>query len=167
MARRNYKMEDKKGYVGVELAKEADKCVSLGDEGPEIEIVEVEPAPANDHERMNAFEQRLNQMALSLDSLFHMLKKIREIVEGKKDSAVNQKLETLKSKNEIPEGTTLTGITKGMPYYLEVKDGGFFVGIQKYDTLSAAAEGVSGVRRSGWTFWKLPNGRTVKDVFKG
>ena len=92
--------------------------------------------------------------------------KIREIVEDKKDSAVNQKLEKIKSENKIPEGTTLTGVTKGIPYYLEVKDGGFSVGVRRYDTLSAAAEGVSGVRRSGWAFWKLPDGKTVKDVFK-
>lgn len=155
-----------KVYVEPHIVKDGDRCVALGEEGPEGEAAEVGLPPANDHERLEALEQQLNQIVLSLDSLFRMLKKIREIVEGKKDSAVNEKIKQVKSQNKIPEGTVLNGVTRGVPYYLEVKDGSFFVGITKYETLSAAAEGVSGVRRSGWKFWKLPDGRTVKEVFK-
>lgn len=144
----------------------ADRCVALGEEGPEMEVVEVGLPPANDHERINALEQRLNQIALSLDGLYKILNRIRAKIEGESDKDIMQKIERVKSQNKIPEGTVLAGVTRGMPYYLEVKDGSFFVGITKYETLSAAAMGVSGVRRSGWTFWKLPDGRTVKEVFK-
>lgn len=158
---------DPKNYVGTELVKESDRCVALGDEGPEVEVAEVEQPPANDHERMNVLEQRINQLALAIDSIHSILKKMRDRVEGKKNFAINQKIEKVKSENKIPEGTVLTGVTKGVPYYLEVKNGGFYVGVCKFDTLSAAAEEVSGTRRSGWTFWKLPDGRTVKEVFKG
>jgi len=156
-----------KVYVEPHIVKDADRCVALGEEGPEAEAAEVGLPPANDHERIEALEQQLNQITLSLDSLFRTLKKIREVVEGKKDFAVKEKIEQVKSQNKIPEGTVLNGVTRGVPYYLEVKEGGFFVGVTKYETLSAAAEGVSKVRRSGWSFWRLPDGRTVKEVFKG
>jgi hypothetical protein len=156
-----------KVYIEPRIVKDGDRCVALGEEGPEAEVAEVGPPPANDHERMEAFEQRLNQIALSLDSLYKILNRLREVIEGKKDSDVKEKIEQVKSQNKIPEGTVLNGVTRGVPYYLEVKEGGFFVGTTKYETLSAAAEGVSKVRRSGWKFWRLPDGRTVKEVFKG
>ena len=155
-----------KVYVEPRIVKDGDRCVPLGEEGPEVEVAEIGPAPANDHERLGALEQRINQIALSLDSLYKILDRLRDIMEGNKDKDITQKIEQVKSQNKIPEGTVLNGVTRGVPYYLEVRDGSFFVGITKYKTLSAAAAGVSGVRRSGWTFWKLPDGRTVKEVFK-
>jgi len=154
-----------KVYVDMHIVKD-DRCVALGEEGPEAEVVEVVPPPANDHEKLNILEQRINQLSLSIDSIHSILKRLRDLIEGKKDGDITQKIEQVKSQHKIPEGTVLSGVTRGVPYYLEVKDGSFFVGITKYETLSAAAAGVSGVRRSGWTFWKLPDGRTVKEVFK-
>ncbi|RLI56702.1 MAG: hypothetical protein DRO87_07760, partial [Candidatus Thorarchaeota archaeon] len=53
----------------------------------------------------------------------------------------------------------------GQMYILRPTPEGFRVGDQIYKSLSAAAEAVSGVRRSGWTFWKLPDGRTAKEAF--
>ena len=43
---------------------------------------------------------------------------------------------------------------------------GYYIDNVKYYSLSAAAEAVSGVRRSGWTFWKLVDGTTVKEAFR-
>lgn len=70
------------------------------------------------------------------------------------------------TKNKIPVGTTLIGKTKDRTFFLTVMGEGYNVGITKYDSLSAAAEAVSGCRRSGWAFWKLNDGRTAKEVFK-
>jgi hypothetical protein len=68
---------------------------------------------------------------------------------------------------EIPEGTELHGKTKGVNFYCVVRNGGFYVGTTKYDSLSAAAQGVNGgTRVSGLIFWKLPDERTVKEAYK-
>jgi hypothetical protein len=49
---------------------------------------------------------------------------------------------------------------------MEVEIDGYRIGNFKYASLSAAAEVVSGVRRSGWVFWKLPSGETLKELYK-
>ena len=158
-------------FVG-EVAKDEEdiKYVALGEEGPEVEIVEVAPQPQTQEEKINLMEIRMNQLALSIDSLHSIIKKLRDRSSAKRDYAISEKIEKIKSDGKIPEGTILVGITRNVPYYCEVKDGAFYIGITRYPTLSAAATGVSGVRRSGWAFWKLSggkhNGKTVKEVFK-
>jgi hypothetical protein len=146
------------------------KSVALGEEGPEVEIVEVAPQPQTQEERINLIEIKMIQLALSIESIHSIIKKLRGRADAKRDYAISEKIEKTKSDMKIPEGTVLVGITKGISYYCEVKNGAFYIGITRYPTLSAAAAGVSGVRRSGWTFWKLSggkhNGKTVKEVFK-
>jgi len=72
------------------------------------------------------------------------------------------------NKDGIPIGTTCLGATEKSPflYYLTVKADGYTVGSQKFASLSAAAEAISFVRRSGWTFWKLVDGRTLKEAYR-
>jgi len=158
-------------FVG-KMAKneKSSKYVALGEEGPELEMVEIGPQPVTQEEKISAIEIRVNQLALSIDSLHSIIKKLRDRTEAKRDYAISEKIEKIKSDGKIPEGTVLVGITKNVPYYCEVKNGAFYIGITRYPTLSSAAEGVSGVRRRGWTFWKLSggkhNGKTVKEVFK-
>ena len=144
-------------------------CVSLGEDVAEAEVVEVIDAqPITDTEKIVALEKRVFFLTNALDSLFAMVKDIRDDTNRESDSQINNVIEAKKKENkvEVPEGTVLTGKTSGLSYFLQVRNGGFYVGITRYDSLSAAAEGVSGVRRSGWTFWKLPDGKTVKEVFK-
>ena len=71
-------------------------------------------------------------------------------------------------KSAIPIGTVLTGSSRGKNFLAVVEAvDRIKVGNTLYPSLSAAAEGVSGVRRSGWAFWKLPDdGKTVKEAFK-
>jgi hypothetical protein len=75
------------------------------------------------------------------------------------------------NKDGLPIGLMLVGTSKGVNYVLMVEEFEYsrvhmFEGQpQSYPTLSAAAGDVSGVRRSGWTFWKLEDGRTVKEAF--
>jgi len=164
----NIKREDV--FVG-EVVREPDiRYVALGEEGPEVEVVEIAPAPQTDAERIAALEKAIVQLALSLDSIFSMLKKTRDKAAVRKDFAIAENIERAKSDMKIPEGTVLIGETRGVPYYCEVKNGAFYIGVTPYPTLSAAAQGVSGVRRSGWTFWRLSggkhDGKTVKEVFK-
>lgn len=76
------------------------------------------------------------------------------------------------NKDGIPIGIMLVGTTRGVNHILMVEEFGYskvqlFEGEpESYASLSAAAEAVSGVRRSGWTFWKLEDGRTLKEAFR-
>lgn len=70
------------------------------------------------------------------------------------------------NKDGIPIGVSLVGSSeRGGIKVLTINPDGYYIGNKKFDSLSAAAEAASGVRRSGWTFWKLPDGRTVKEAF--
>lgn len=72
-----------------------------------------------------------------------------------------------RNKDGIPIGISLIGQTEYGPRILSVAKDGYFVGEIQYPSLSSAAEAVSGVvRKSGWVFWKLPNGKSLKEVYK-
>ncbi len=84
---------------------------------------------------------------------------------------------TSPNKDGLPIGLVLIGTSRGpdgvsTDYMLIVEELGYSVVHMfegqplAYQSLSAAAEAVSGVRRSGWTFWKLEDGRSVKEAFR-
>lgn len=146
------------------------KCVALGEDLAEVEVVKIiNDQPQNTDEKVVMLEARIFDLGNALDSMFTMVKALQDDRHEERNNKLAGIIEAKKKANkvEIPEGTVLTGKTKGLSYFLHVKDGGFYVGITRYDSLSAAAIGVSGVRRSGWMFWTLPDGKTVKEVFKG
>lgn len=71
------------------------------------------------------------------------------------------------NKDGIEIGSSFIGVSsKSGIFVLTVQADGYYVGETRFDSLSAAAEAVSGVRRSGWTFWKLTDGRTLKEAFR-
>jgi hypothetical protein len=72
------------------------------------------------------------------------------------------------NKDGIPIGTVCFGATEKSPflYYLTTAEDGYVIGSKKFESLSAAAEAVSMVRRSGWTFWKTLDGRTLKEAYR-
>jgi len=142
--------------------------VALGEEDLNEVAEIVEHQPHTIEEKIAALEVRQDNMVQMMDNMFALLKDIRSAVQSDHDRRVNQAIdETVKSKAmAVPEGTVLTGKSRGLSYFLQVKNGAFYVGNTRHATLSAAAEAVSGVRRSGLTFWKLDDGRTVKEVFK-
>lgn len=70
-----------------------------------------------------------------------------------------------RKRSAIPYGTPLYGSCQNGNFVCTVLEDGFYVGNMKYPSLSAAAEAVSGVRRSGWTFWKTAEGVSAKDAF--
>ncbi len=70
-----------------------------------------------------------------------------------------------KNKEGLKIGTTLRGESRGREYTLEALEEGYLCsdgGI--YDSLSGAALGVSGNRRSGWKFWKDVAGTPIGEV---
>jgi len=140
--------------------------VALGEDIEDVIEIAHEEEPVSLEDKISSIEKRIFNITSSMDSLFQMVKELRDSSKADIDKKVNEKISESKEKAEIPEGTELVGTSRGINYFCMVRSGGFFVGITKYASLSAAAEGVSGVRRSGWTFWKLPDGRTVKEAYK-
>jgi hypothetical protein len=157
-------------YIEEVKAIAAVKCVALGEDCAEDQVVEVvEDNPRTVEEKIRTLEERVYFLTNALDSVFERVKELSSTLYKEKDDNLKKVIEAKKKENkvEIPEGTILIGTTKGLSYFMHTRESGFYVGVTKYDSLSAAAEGVSGTRRSGWTFWKLPDGRTVKEAFKG
>jgi hypothetical protein len=121
----------------------------------------VEPVTVED--RLDVLEERLKAMTIA----FYSVKKIQKHKEVAAEIDEEVFGDTPKNSDGLPLNTALIGETKGTPYLLVVNDlGEYVVGYKKYPSLSAAAWDISGVRRSGWAFWKLPDGRTAKEVFK-
>jgi hypothetical protein len=145
------------------------KAVALGEDI--ADEIELEREPQTIEERLRYLEQAAKQHTLSLDSLYTIVKEIQNGREqARQIKEMDKAIEANKSDNKIPVGTRLKGITRGTPFWCVVKEDGFYVGIHRYESLSAAAQSVSGVRRSGWAFWKFEDGKnegkSVKEVYK-
>jgi len=113
----------------------------------------------SDEERINILEQQVAHMS-----------KIIAGLKGKNKKTTNAYQDPTGhvNKDGLPVGLMCYGVTSKYPFpiFLEVEEGGYLVGTTPYESLSAAAEAVSGVRRSGWAFWKLNDGTTLKEAFK-
>ncbi len=98
-------------------------------------------------------ERRVATIESKLNELIETVRKMRE----PSPPAVN--------KEGLLLGTTLRGESKGRRFTLEVIGDGYLCsdGII-YQTLSGAALGVSGNRRSGWVFWKDIHGTSIGEV---
>jgi ribonuclease HII len=112
--------------------------------------VAVSKKELSDQERINVLEQQIA----------HMQRIIQSLKTKKAPSNLN--------KDGVPIGIECWGTTENSPYMqiMTVEIDGYRIGNSKYGSLSAAAEVVSGVRRSGWVFWKLPTGETLKELYK-
>jgi hypothetical protein len=104
--------------------------------------------------------------------LEEQMKHMQRILMRMKKNAIEDPLpvpatETL-NKDGIPIGITCIGATERSHFlfYLTVEPEGYRIGSVHFASLSAAAEAASQVRRSGWTFWKLLDGRTLKEVYR-
>lgn len=119
--------------------------------------------PKTLEEQVVALRQQVEQLTAS----FHAVNSVR--VKDCRQHKVYQEfgdLITETNKDGVPVGLSLVGHSnRGGMRVLTVDAEGYRIGNQPYESLSAAAEASSGVRRSGWTFWKLPDGRSVKEVF--
>lgn len=117
-------------------------------------------------------KEELYDMRLKLESITAMFYELRKkFGKPKEDSKIDGDVQDngIYNKDGVPLNSSFVGFTKKSvyPYVLVVdKNGNYKVGDKSFKSLSASAEFVSGVRRSGWTFWKLFDGRTMKDVYK-
>ena len=120
----------------------------------------VDPANLSPEERIFLLEEQMRHMQRMIIRM-----KKQHIVSNDPDAPLPV---PNPNKDGIPVGTVCFGATEKSPflYYLTVESDGYIVGSHKFESLSAAAETVSLVRRSGWTFWKLLDGRTLKDAYR-
>ncbi len=91
------------------------------------------------------------------------------VMNGEKpeESSINAYDGLPKNRDGVPVGISLLGQSKNGPRILYVAEDGYYLGPDRFQSLSAAAETVSGiVRKSGWVFWKLPNGKSIKEVYR-
>lgn len=104
------------------------------------------PAPQDALERrVILLEQQLEDMARKL--------------EDKQENKV-----TL-NKDNLPIGMVLKGESKGETHKLEILEEGYLCSSgEVVATLSAAAEEVSGNRRSGWAFWTDGRGTPIGEI---
>ncbi len=102
----------------------------------------------------------------------------RQLVE-KRVAAIESKLDALidtvrtlqepghpaENKEGLQVGITLRGESKGNRFTLEVIEDGYLCSNGDiYQSLSGAALGVSGNRRSGWVFWKDIHGTSIGEL---
>jgi hypothetical protein len=72
---------------------------------------------------------------------------------------------TTTNKEGLPVDTILRGVSKGVTHTLEVWEEGYLCSDGTvYPSLSAAALGVSGNRRSGWMFWTDVEGTPIGEI---
>jgi len=119
--------------------------------------------PQTTEERLAAIEKWLVELTTVFNNVNSTrLKDKRTLERHNKQVAVGDL-----NKDGIEIGSSFIGTSsKSGIFVLTVNADGYYVGETCFESLSAAAEAVSGVRRSGWTFWKLTDGRTLKEAFR-
>lgn len=111
-------------------------------------------------------EDRLSALENMLVSILEITNKNAPTVE-KPDNNLNAYVGMPRNRDGLPLNISLIGSTKFGPRILYVSEDGYYLGNDLYASLSAAAEAASGIiRKSGWVFWKLPDGKSIKDAFK-
>ena len=133
---------------------------ALGSVGSVDTCLAIDPENLNPDERIYLLEQQM----LHMQRIIIRLRKQQGSAPAAKPALPSANV----NKDGVPIGTICYGVTEKSAFlnYLTVEEEGYVVGSKLFQSLSAAAEAVSFVRRSGWTFWKLLDGRTLKEAFK-
>ena len=130
------------------------KKIALGDHTEKVGTGIVS-RPADIHE----------QVAVLKDQVEIMTRAIRFITESRMNDRSCQVAHNM-NMDGIPIGISLVGISTGEDVHvLVVADDGYYTNQLRFDSLSAAAEAVDSDAKDGWTFWRLSDGRTVKEAF--
>lgn len=137
------------------------KKIALGTAHQIDEGIGVSEVPQSLEERVAALENQIFELVKSLNEFS------RTRLKDKREQERFDQMGDGLNQDGIPIGISLFGSTTkfgGVEKYLTVREDGYYLGSKKCTSLSAAAEEVSGVRRSGLVFWKFPDGRTVKET---
>lgn len=144
------------------------KYIPLGTASPaksKGSMLSVSPGKLDDRTRIKILEEQVKAMSIVIAALKKKLKQQHNAYDNCVAAAEGG--ENI-NKDGIPIGTLCIGTTEKslFPCYLTVRKDHYTVGSVKFASLSAAAEAVSSVRRSGWTFWRLTDGTTLKEAYK-
>lgn len=139
------------------------KMIPLG-ESSKAKVVNEEPQE-NIDDRIAHIESTVADLRAMLVHMFHVIKDNPQKVE--ENDQPEQQKELHINKDGLPIGGVLIGIVESIPIALHIYRDYYLVGNNKYETLSSAAQAVSGNRRNGWDFWKTPSGQSVKEVYRG
>lgn len=157
-----------KGFPGrtFESLEEYKKAKAERDAGPTAEAQPVnqsaKSAPAQLTAHILPAPKELLEARLA--SLEHQVSKIGAILRTLVVSH-KQKTPTPRNREGLPIGCVLNGESKGQNFTLEVLVDGYLCSNGSiYPSLSNAAYGVSGNRRSGWLFWRNVEGRPIGEV---
>ena len=123
------------------------KEAALGTIFEERRTVGITAQPVTIEERLETLTRRVDELTKSFNAMHSSVVKNSRIPAN------------------IPPGTLLFGKNGKKESILVVTETGFFIGQTRYNSLSAAAKIVSGIRRSGWAFWKTADGKTAKEAF--
>jgi hypothetical protein len=98
-------------------------------------------------------ERRITEIEVKVEGLIEQVR------------VLSEPIPPAKNKEGLQVGTTLCGESKGNRFTLEVIEDGYLCSNGDiYDSLSGAALGVSGNRRSGWVFWKDIHGTPIGEI---
>ncbi len=118
-------------------------------------------------------EAELKRNSTRLNDIESELRRLGSKMEEMLSSIYSSIKVLLINKDGIPYTTKLKGISTvkgefpdGKDFELLVTTEGYEVGGQCFNSLSAAAEGVSKNRRNGWEWWKTEDGKTVGEAFR-
>jgi len=132
--------------------------VPLGKAAPAAKKAVETAVPKSVDEKLAAMQYQIDQLAMALNATTRAGLKRQPAVKA-------SPVKTTKNKDGVEIGMSLLGYSKrGGIHVLTVCPDGYYIGTLRYRSLSAAAEAASGVRRSGWTYWSYPDGRTVKET---
>lgn len=110
--------------------------------------------------------QTLNERILNLEKRIADLTAVFNEINNVRLKSKRQEEEYNDIYNSIPKGTRLLGkLVDGVTYFMITDTNGYFVGTQKYDSLSLAASEINKKPINGDTFWTLTDGRTVKEAY--
>ena len=132
--------------------------IALGAGAP-TSIAEI-TAPETLIEQVAALQHQLEELTRA----FHVVNSVR--IKDKRQHELYDGLFSKTNKDGLPIGLSLVGSSqRGGTHVLTISEDGYYIGTRKFESLSSAAEASSGMRRSGWTFWKLPDGKSAKDAY--
>lgn len=136
--------------------RESIKSICLGEEP---QVIEIEAEIKRASTRLTGVEIELRNLRESMQEALEEIKGALDILLTNKDGIPYMtKLKAISTvKGEFPEGKA---------FELVVTTKGYEINGQCYNSLSAAAEGVSGNRRNGWEWWKTETGTTAREAFR-
>lgn len=140
------------------------KHIPLGKAAPDVGVAKIEQ-PSTLEEKIEALQKQVEDLTRVLYSTQHAL--FKSMLAAPPSAQAPQLAPANPNVNTdgVEIGITLLGPTQfGWFHSLIVAPDGYYLGPEKFDSLTAAATRAVGYKRNGWTYWTVPDGRTIKEA---